>query len=559
MAGPVTVAEPRGDDADTDADTDTGAPVGRSARLRAQLSDPVTIAALLVVVAAVVMGIWLRYRYSTWVEPGPDSDEAEFGLLAQQLLRGELPLLMRGQPYGGTPWLAGIAASLRVFGMNELGLRLPTVVLGVTNALLALAIGRQLGWSLRRALLGAGGVWCYPMAAVFFASRETMYFVPAVTASLVTLSVVLRAERHRSPTTPMGADAAARRLLVLAGFAAGVGFWINPGSLYITGPTFVWLGLRALREAWASDDTPRRRVLDVLRPAATLVLGVLVGAFPWWFLTVFGVARRDNYGERGGYSLVERAEFFAFEQVPGWLGFKVPIGGYTNGAWLGGTLWRVAFVAFALLLVVQALRRRNLPNEGVLTAIALGFPIVFLFVTARSGPVYANLRYVFFAAPLLGLLVVAKWRRDAAAVAAAALLPLISFAGLMAWHPPEGRTTEAAVALLRERGATCVIGDYWAAGHRLMFESQGDIVAVSTFENRNPLYVDQAEERGNCPWIFYADDPYNQVLVDYLADRDIDVEVARPGGGLVVYFPERRVWVTDVFPDALTPTDRAPD
>ncbi len=548
---------PAGDPpASGDDDTATRTPP-RVARLRAmlaeRLSDPVTIAALAVVLAAAVVGVWLRYRYSTWIEPSPDSDEAEFALLAQQLLRGELPLLMRGQPYGGTPWLVAIATSIRVFGMDEFGLRLPTVVLGLTNVGLAFAIGRQLGWSVRRALLGAGGVWCYPMAAVYFASRETMYFVPAVTGSLVALLLVLRAERRRAPGALAGADRWGRRQLVLAGVAAGVGFWINPGSLYISGPTFLWLGLRVLREGWRLDARPRARVVAAVRPALLVAAGVAVGSFPWWFLTVFGVDRRNNYDDRGGFSLFERAEFFAFEQVPGWLGFKAPIGGYTNGAWLGGPLWRVGFVAIALLLVVQTVRRRNGPNEGVLTAIALCFPLVFLLVTAQSGPVYANLRYVFFAAPLLGLLVVAKWRRDLHAVLAAALLPLISFAGLTTWEPQRGRTPDAAVELLRERGATCVIGDYWAGGHRVMFGSEGEIVAVSTFENRNPLYVDQAEDRGNCPWIFFETDAFGQLFLDHLEDEGIEVEAERPGGGVVVYFPERRVWVTEVFPDALAP------
>ena len=63
-----------------------------------RVSDPTTVVVAVVVAVAIAVGVALRYRYYTGIEPGPDSDEAEFALLAQQLLRGEWPLLMRGQP-----------------------------------------------------------------------------------------------------------------------------------------------------------------------------------------------------------------------------------------------------------------------------------------------------------------------------------------------------------------------------------------------------------------------------------------------------------------------------
>jgi len=505
-----------------------------------------------VALVALAAGLVLRYRYYTHIEPGPDSDEAEFALLAQQLLRGELPMLMRGQPYGGTPWLFGIAASIRVFGMNAFGLRLPTTVLALVNCGLAFGIGVQLGWTRRRAVLGAVGVWCYPMAAVFFAARETMYFVPAVTGGLAALFVVLRMEARRDPDELLGAGVLSRRGLFVAGVVAGVGFWVNPGSFYLSGPTFAWLGWRALREAWSLDASTPTRLLAVVRPAVFAGLGGLVGAFPWIFLTALGVDRRNNYAERDGYGLVERLGFFAREQLPGWTGFKSPIGGYVEGAWLGGVAWKLGFAAFVLLLVFQIVRRGSHRNERVLTVLAVGVPVIFLLVTAQSGPVYANLRYVFFAAPILGLLVVSKWRSDLAAAAALLTLPLISFAGVHAFPTPQGQTTEATVELLESRGAECAIGDYWAGGHRLQFQSEGEIIAISTYENRNPLYVDQAEDLGNCPWVFFDGHPLAAQFEGWLNEHGVTAEIVRPGDGLVVFFPERRVWLTEAFPNALT-------
>lgn len=546
----MTVEDVAAPDAELSHDVDS--PAGRRNSVVAFLDAHATWVVLAVAAFAVAVGLVLRYRYYSFIEPGPDSDEAEFGLLAEQLLRGELPLLMRGQPYGGTPWLFAIAASIRAFGMNSFGLRLPTIVLGLVNSGLVFGIGVQLGWTRRRAVLAAAGVWCYPIAAVYFASRETMYFVPAISGGLAALFFVLRMEARRDPDELLGTGVVSRRGLFLAGVVAGAGFWVNPGSFYLSGPTFAWIGWRALREAWALPASAPTRVFATLRPAVIAGIGGVVGAFPWIFLTVLGVDRRNNYAERDGYGLIERLEFFALQQLPGWTGFKTPIGGYLEGFWMGGVVWKVGFVAFCALLLLQIVRRGAMRNESVLSVLAVSVPIIFLLVTAQSGPVYANLRYVFFAAPILGLLVASKWRTDLAAAVAVLVLPLISLAGVTSFQTQEGRTTEPTVELLEARGARCAIGDYWAGGHRLQFQSEGEIIAISTYENRNPLYIDQAEDLGNCPWVFGDGSPTAAQFEAWLDDNGVRADVQRPGDGQVVYFPERRVWLTEVFPDALS-------
>jgi len=516
-----------------------------------RLSDPTTVAALVAVAVAVAVGVALRYHYYTAIEPGPDSDEAEFGLLAQQLLRGELPLLMRGQPYGGTPWLFGIALSIRAFGMNVFALRLPTVFVGLVNAGIAFGIGRQLFWSKRRALLAAACVWCFPMAAVFFASRETMYFVPAVTAGLGTIFIILRMEHRRSPSELMGSAAMSRKSLLAAGLVTGIGLWINPGSLYLTAPALLWLGWRILREAWQLSGGVALRVTSVLRPILQVGLGVVLGAFPLLFITLAGTPRRNNYFDREGFSLADRAQLFGRQQLPGWFGFRVPIGGFTEGPWLGGWPWKVGFLLFFALLLFQILRKSATANESLLSWVAAAVPFLFLLVTLRTGPVYANLRYVFFASPVLALLVGSKWRKDWQAVVALGLLPLIGFVGMSNFDFARQSTVAPTVKLLKERGAKCAIGDYWAGGHRLMFESQEEIISISTYENRNPLYIDQAEDLGNCPWVFFDGTPTAAQFEQYLASKQISVEAVRPGDGRVVYFPDQRVWLEDLYPDSV--------
>lgn len=512
---------------------------------------PATIAAVVVVTLCVAVGLLLRYRYYTGIEPGPDSDEAEMGLLGMEFIRGEWPLLMRNQPYGGTPWLWVLGPSVRLLGLNAWGLRVPINVLGLVNAGLLGLIGVTLGWSRRRAAVAAAAVWCYPLAAVSFASRETLYFIPAITGGLVALLLVLRSERRRvGLEDPLAGDRRAAVLLALSGFAAGVAFWVNPGAFYLVVPTFAWLLIRSLRSAFYGLSW-RARIWDVVRPMGLAAIGFLVGALPWWFLTVLGPARRDNYAARPRVPLLDRLEFFAREQVPGWFGFRVPYGADLHGDWLGGTAWKVGFVAVAVLVVVQVVRRKGLRDETVVTALALAVPAVYLMVTAKAGPLYTNLRYITFASPVLVLVVAAKWRRDLAAVAALGLLPVVAFAGSQAWNPAPYLSLDPVVRVLEERGTRCVLGDYWAGGHRLMFETGERIIAVPTYENRNPKYPALARDLGNCAWLYRDGQAAAGAFEGWLGAQGIEHETVRPGPGFVLYFPERRVWLDEVPPEAL--------
>lgn len=511
--------------------------------------DPVTWVVGLVVLFGVGVGIWLRYQYYWNVDPVPDSDESELGLMARQLLRGEFPLLMRNQPYGGSPFMFVDAISIRIFGLNVVGLRLPTVLLAVANAVLAFFIGRQVGWRPRRAALAAAGVWCSPIAGVYFTSRATMYFVPSITAGLVATLLLLRMERRRPAEVALGSDVPTRWGLVLAGFATGLGLWINPGSLYLTLPLYLWFGWRVVRDAWERPGSWLHRTWLVLRPVGLSVFGVGVGAFPWLFLMVFGVSRRNNYGDRGELvDTVGRAELFFTEQLPGFLGFKAPMGAYTTGSWFSGWIWIVGFWAMVALLLFQILRPSRRRNEALFAVLAASVPLVFMIISSQTGPLYVNLRYIIFASPVLGLVMAAKWKRDLLAAAAVATLPVVSLSASLVWHHPVGLSLDPVVELLSERGARCALGDYWAGGHRLMFASDEEIVTATTYENRNPLYVDQAEHLGNCPWIFVRGTVSAQQFEDWMTAAGIDFEEVEPNAEVVVYFPERRIWLDEPPP-----------
>jgi hypothetical protein len=517
----------------------------------ARRPEPATVATGVVVLLCVVAGVVLRYRYYRFVEPGPDADEAEMGLLARELLRGEWPVLMRNQPYGGTPWLWFLAPSVRILGLNPWGLRVPINVLGLVNAGLVIAIGRSLDWSRRRSILAGAAVWCYPLPAVYFASRETLYFIPAITAGLVALLLAVRSERARGAGEAPASTARTRRLLAGCGLALGIGFWVNPGVTYLALPVLLWLGARSLRAAREVTSGWPARVWSAARPFVVMGLAALVGALPWWYQTLLGDPRRDNYQGRPAVGLIDRLEAFFKGQLPGWSGFRVPYGGDLSGEWLGGLAWQVGFVALFVLLAFQVARPKHVRDESVLSVGLLMVPVVFLLVTAQSGPLYTNLRYVTFASPLLALVVASKWRHDLRAALAVAVLPVVAVAGSLAWKPAPYISLDPVVEELAERGTECVYGDYWAGGHRLIFESDERVIAVPTYENRNPKYPDLAEDLGTCAWLFRDGQQAGEAFEGWLVGQGIAFEEVRPGPGFVLYVPDRPVGPGDVPPAAL--------
>jgi hypothetical protein len=500
-----------------------------------------------VVALAVAVGVVLRVHYYRQIEPGPDSDEAEMGLVAREVLGGEFPLLMRMQPYGGTPWAFVVATSVRLLGMTPAGLRTPVVVLGLLNAVLIGFIALSMGWSRTRSVVVGAVAWSYPVAMVYFGSRETLYFIPAVTAGLVALLLVLRSERVRPSDGPFCEPRRSLWLLVGAGFAAGVGLWINPGSLYLTMPTFLWLGYRSLRRATTVDGSLAHRARSLFRPVWPVLAGALLGAFPWWFQTLVGQSRPDNYTTRTVVPVLLRLRKFGTQQFAGLTGFKPPFGTVIDAApWLFGRPAQVLYVAAVVFLVVQALRPTKRPLEFVLGVMLFTAPVVYLLVSAKAGLIYVNLRYIFFVYPVLPLLVGAKWRRDIVAVLALALLPVLSFVGMERTSVPRVPPVDATAKLLEARGARCVISDYWGGGNRLAFRLGGDVPVVALYANRNPIYFQRAKSLGNCPWVYYQNQPTATAFEAYLNAKGIAFEKRPMSDGLVVYFPERRVWATDV-------------
>ncbi|MDQ3757516.1 MAG: glycosyltransferase family 39 protein, partial [Actinomycetota bacterium] len=117
-------------------------------------------------VAAAVGGLVLRVWMMRSGWGVLDGDEAIVGLMARAILDGDLPTFLWGQRYGGTAESYVLAGVFGVAGSSTLGIRLVTLALAATAALLLWRIGRRL---LGPAPGAAAGllVWLWPVPSLF--------------------------------------------------------------------------------------------------------------------------------------------------------------------------------------------------------------------------------------------------------------------------------------------------------------------------------------------------------------------------------------------------------
>ena len=205
----------------------------------------------------------------------PDSDEVIAGLIARHIGSDGLPAFFWGQHYGGTIEALPVALSLKIFGTSVAALRVPTLLLGVVNAVLVWRCGRRV-MSEGSARVAGLLAWVWPPAVVWYGSREMLFYAPTATFGLTAILLALR----------LGvADRDGRRggwrLVEWAGLGAvlGFGWWTSPNLSYFVVPAAVALLLppgRSGRVVGAAVAGGARR--RVRRGAAT--------ALPWLWVNL---------------------------------------------------------------------------------------------------------------------------------------------------------------------------------------------------------------------------------------------------------------------------------
>ncbi len=497
-----------------------------------------------VVAAGIAAGVALRLLIYLTPLGRPDSDEVVAGLMVAHIPQTGFPVFFWGQDYGGTPELGPVWVGLTAFGFNIVGLRAATAVLGALNAWLLYRVARR---RLPEPAARLAGVLLFtgPAAALWFGVHEQLFYPPTTTAGLVVLLCAHRlADRSDGPHRRAWGDAAG------LGLAAGIGWWMAPNIVYYLIPAAAVLLAHARRTV-----TPATAVL-----AAG---GFLAGAAPWLVQgsrTNWGPLRAtENFPRLGSYP--GRVEYFFERALAGALGPRDVL----SHDWAWGA---VGVVLYLGLLVVlgrgwwQAVRARSWEAVGF-----VGYVVVYAAI--GWSPDDPNLRYTFYAAPILVLLAVrgvwsagaAHRARSLATLGVAVALSAMSLGRL--WHLSEAGGTvyrvgnvpelHEVIEALDARGITRVWGDYWVA-YRLDFETGERIVSSPAAGIvRYQPYHDLVRASPRSAWVVLRGRQLD-AFTEAMAAKGVAWERVE-AGGFVVAVPARPVQPEEL-PDAAR---RAPE
>jgi 4-amino-4-deoxy-L-arabinose transferase-like glycosyltransferase len=417
----------------------------------------------LVIAAAVVVGVVLRWWLLESSQGALDSDEAVWGLMARHLQHGEFPTFFWAQSYGGTIEVILTVPVFWLFGSSTAALRVVPIVLWAIAALLVWRVGRRV-LDERRARVAAALFWAWSPYFVWKSTRAHGFYGAGL---VLGLAAVLLAQRLRE--RPSRLDAATFGLVV------GLGWWETPQTAILTAPAVAWLVFE------------RREILRLAGPAvATFALGSL----PWW---IFNVRHHWASLRQSGdaTSRPEHLHNLFSSTLPTALGTRLPVDlSWFPDAPVGVAVYGVALLGFALLLA------RRPPRLGLPLLTALVFPLFYAastFTWLNTEP-----RYVAFVYPVLALLVAYAARREAAAAAIVLVALALAVGGaagmvhrnLMAQHA-DGQAVPAdfgpLIRELRQRGVDRVYASYWLA-HRITFESRERVVAATVAELSSQRY-----------------------------------------------------------------------
>ncbi len=217
------------------------------------------------------------------------ADEAETGIQAEHILRGELPVYYYGQAYMGSLEAYILALMFAITGPSVFALRLATslVSLGliVLTWVFASALADEAGLSPRAKR-------CFMYVATLFAALPPLYdavlelrslggYVEAMVIMLWLLYSAYRlTQRWRLSASPL--ELALRWLGI--GFLLGLGLWTDPLIAYVVVAIVLWLGwfvLSGLIQPYrTSEPSVRLTFIREILLVFVALPGAIVGAAP---------------------------------------------------------------------------------------------------------------------------------------------------------------------------------------------------------------------------------------------------------------------------------------
>ena len=484
-------------------------------RPRSSLSLALVVAVL---VGAFAIGLALRL-WLLWHCP-LTSDESIVGLMASQIRHGQTFTFYWGQAYGGVePYVVALWSF--VAGSGPVSLNSVATLLSAVSVVLAWRIALRVvpGTASVLAVAAGAALWVWPVVVIYRSTRELGFRGVTVAAGLAVLLMALRVAEHPSALN-----------IAVLGLVAGIGWWSSPEIVYFAVPSVAYLlfSWRKVRAAFSW------RLL--LLPA-----GFVIGAAPWLatnlrtgFLSL-RISSSPNYVPS---TYTGRLSVFFDKTLPMMLGLKIPF----SGAWLGGRVGQVLFVAAVVALLglcVVAVSGLGMGGHAsMVRALGLGllvFPLIFAVFPATS--YWQEGQYGVYLVPLIVLVTtgtVGAWltgafldhtprhrsRRNTAlicgvaavGVLATSILCLTSFdqvwlrdrpvAFFSGWEDPRS-VAEQSVQALEAQGVHDAYANYWVA-YDLDYLSGGRLIVTDPSVDRWVAQYYRVLRSPNPAWIFFS-------------------------------------------------------
>lgn len=437
---------------------------------------------LLALAAMLALGIGIRAFVLRSSLGDLNADEATTGLMAAEVLRGRIPLVLAGQNYSGTTESYLYAPLHALLGASSLALKLIPIALWFAAAYVTYRIGSLLADRRLGALLGAV-VWVSSMPLVLLSTHAYAGYGSGAVAVLVALLLLLQELAVGEP------DARPGRRRLLLGLCTGFAIWSHPMFLATLVPAHLFVALHKRRELWSWI------------PANAA--GALVGLGP---LLIWNV--RNDWASLDIYSqppstYTSRLLGFLGNVVPRLLGLRAGPGTWTGGV-VGQVLFGALVVAFAVAL--WSLWRGTAP-ERLIAVTAVSVPLLTAVFPTSWYTSDARYGITWFPVVVLAAGLASRHWRPLRRLDRTALIavPLLCFAvtcapamAAVAGPPPPGGPDGDVAELIRTLESADVRylrSDYWTA-QRVTFLSDHRIIASGFDVARFPELEWQVQQAG---------------------------------------------------------------
>lgn len=461
-----------------------------------------------------------------------NSDEAIVALMARHILEGERPVFFYGQVYMGSLDAFLVAGGFLLFGQHVWVIRLLQGVLYLCTIITTAAIGR-LAFRSAEAGLMAALLLAIPTVNVSLYTTASLggYGEALLLGNLIFLLGfwLLQNDEISSFSTKTLV------FIFLLGLCSGLGLWANGITLVFSVPVILAIGARQV------IHFRRTRQWSALACLLLVIIGGLVGAFPWWLYAMQKGWPALIYELLGSAVAVEKGAWLT--RIADHL---------VNLVLLGGTAtfglrppWEIRWLALPLIpfvmgfwlavIVFWVKKFLSSSNNRLGYRLLAGIPLMvvagFLFTPFGVDPSGRYFLPVTMPLALVAVLMVKEWipSNGLRKIAVVGLL-IFNLTGTLqcAWKSTPGLTTQfyavtiidhrydqELINFLKEHHETRGYTNYWVS-YPIAFLSQEEVI----FTPRLPYHLDLRHTSRDNRYKPYHDLVESSERVSYITTRN---------------------------------------